>query len=111
MSFTDFWLVYPRRKGQNPRHPAELKYLGALKNGADEKHIISSARRYAHELLEQGKLGTEFVCMAQTWLNQKRWLDYAPSEEAIAEKKQQTDTFMASKGYTWNGERWVNGSL
>jgi hypothetical protein len=47
--------------------------------------------------------------MAQTWLNQKRWLDYALNPIAIEEKEKETSIFMASKGYSWNGERWVNG--
>jgi hypothetical protein len=107
--FIKFWSVYPRRKGSNPRHNAELKFALALKNKADPQHIISSARRYAQELQEQGKLNTEYVCMAQTWLYQRRWLDYAMDATAEEEKAKGMDTFMASKGYSWNGERWVNG--
>ena len=105
-TFIDFWAVYPRRKGPNPRHPAEQKFNTAVKNGADPAHIVSSARRYADEAREQGNEGTEFVCMARTWLNQKRWLDYAPSLQAQIERDKRLDIFMIEKGYIWNGERW-----
>lgn len=76
MTFDDFWATYPRRRGPNPKHPASLKFATAVKNGADPAYIVSSARRYGEELREQGKFGTEFVAMATTWLNQKRWMDY-----------------------------------
>ena len=112
-TFDEFWAVYPKRKGQNPKHPASLKFATAVKNGADPNHIISSARRYAEELYQQRKLDTEFVCMAQTWLNQKRWLSYAPEKpEAKIERDKRLDQFMVTKGYIWNGKRWekVDGS-
>lgn len=102
MSFADFRAVYPRRKGHQPWHPAEKKYLTAIKNGADEAHIISSARRYAEELQAQGKIDTEFVCMAQTWLNQKRWLCYAPDTEDPIERQARMNADMAKRGYYWH---------
>jgi hypothetical protein len=43
--------------------------------------------------------------MASTWLNQKRWLDYAPEVDR-KERESKTDDFMITKGYKWNGERW-----
>lgn len=106
MTFEDFWSVYPRRKGSNPKHPASLKFATAVKNGADPAHIVSSARRYADEAREQGNEGTEFICMATTWLNQKRWLDYAPSMAVQVERDKRLDIFMTGKGYIWNGQRW-----
>ena len=107
LAFEDFWSVYPRRKGPNPKHPASLKFATAVKNGANPAHIISSARKYAEESREQGNEGTEFVCMARTWLHQQRWLDYAPeSNEARIERDKRLDIFMIEKGYVWNGQRW-----
>ncbi|HEY6019007.1 MAG TPA: hypothetical protein VIY48_03675 [Candidatus Paceibacterota bacterium] len=106
-TFDDFWSVYPKRKGSNPKHPASLKFATAVKNGADPAHIVSSARRYAEELEEQHKVGTEYVCMATTWLNQKRWIDYAPvAIEERTERDKRLDIFMTEKGYLWNGQRW-----
>lgn len=103
--FDIFWSSYPKRKGQNPRAPAEKKFAAAVKNGANPDHLIASARRYGDELREQHKLDTEFVCMASTWLNQQRWLSYAydPDEK---ERQSKIDADMAARGYKWNGERW-----
>lgn len=103
-TFDDFWRVYPKRKGPNPKHPASLKFSTAVKNGADPKHLISSAERYAEELTKQRKAGSEFVCMAVTWLNQKRWLDYAPDD---GKKWEETQAKMLKLGWKWTGERWV----
>jgi len=111
MSFAEFRAAYPKRRGSQPWHPAEKKYLTAIKNGADESHIISSARRYAEELQAQGKIDTEFVCMAVTWLNQKRWIDYAPSVDE--EKKfAETQAKLLTLGWKWTGEKWekLNGA-
>jgi hypothetical protein len=102
-TFDDFWLAYPKRRGSNPKHPASLKFATAVKNGADPAHIISSARRFRDEAAEQGNIDTPFIPMASTWLNQKRWLDYAPDN---TEKIAKSEDFMATKGYVWNGERW-----
>jgi hypothetical protein len=78
--FERFWLAYPRRKGSNPKHPARLKFSRAVKSGVDPEAIISGAKNYAQEACP----GTEFICMAVTWLNQRRWEDYAPTAEIVS---------------------------
>jgi hypothetical protein len=106
-TFDEFWAVYPRRLGGNPKHPALLKFETAVKNGADPAHIVSSARRYAEEQRAQNNENTPFVCMAKAWLHQKRWLDYAPEDpKARIERDERLDVFMTEKGYLWNGQRW-----
>ena len=106
LTFTDFWSVYPRRKGANPKAPAEKKYYAAIRSGVDHERIINSAKAYADELCETDKLGTEFVAQAQTWLNQKRWDDYAP-DPGSKERNAKIDSDMAKRGYKWNGEKWI----
>lgn len=101
--FLSFWVAYPKRKGSNPRALAEAKYNLAIKKGASPDHLISSVKKYADELKEQGLIDTPYVCMASTWLGQKRWLDYAPDD---GERDKRLDALMAEKGYQWNGERW-----
>ena len=101
--FEAFWANYPKRLGSNPRMPAEKKFATACSKGADPGHIVSSARKYADESREQGLLNTPYICMAQTWLNQQRWLDYAPDS---GENSAKVDEAMAKRGYKWNGERW-----
>ena len=103
-TFVDFWMAYPKRKGSNPRALAELKYNLAIKKGASPDHLISSVRKYADELREQDLVDTPYVCMAATWLNQRRWLDYAPDD---GERALKMDADMAQRGYRWDGERWV----
>jgi len=76
--FEDFWKVFPRRRGANPRHPAEQKFTRLV--GSDDQlaaKIIVGAGLYAKEIRELGKEKTEFVAQAIVWLNQRRWQDYA----------------------------------
>lgn len=73
--FENFWKIYPKRSGANPRAPAEKKFTAACKRGAPPGEIIAGAKRYAAMLASQGKTGTEFVAQAVTWLNQERWKD------------------------------------
>lgn len=111
-TFADFWLAYPKRKGANPKALAEQKWKAAVKKGAAPEHLLSSVMKYKLELIDQNLIDTPYVCMASTWLNQQRWLDYAPDAEARAEAYTKIDNDMASRGYRWNGERWekINGS-
>lgn len=70
--FDQFWGAYPKRLGSNPKAPARAKFMTAVRRGSDPQKIIAGAQAYARE----AKVGTEFVCMAVTWLNQRRWEDY-----------------------------------
>ena len=108
-SFSEFWVAYPKRRGSNPRVLAEKKWSAAVKSGADPEHILSSIKNYTDELREQHLLGTEFVCQASTWLNQKRWLDYAP-DPGNKERQARIDADMAKRGYVWREGRWTKAS-
>jgi hypothetical protein len=78
--FDAFWAAYPRRRGANPRAPARTSWDRALKRGATPEAILAGARAYAAD--PSTKVGTEFVPMAVTWLNQRRWEDYqAPAQQ------------------------------
>ena len=105
-NFSAFWTAYPKRRGSNPRALAEKKWIAAVKSGVDPEHILSSAMKYSDELREQNLLGTEFVCYASTWLNQKRYLDYAP-DPGNKDRQARIDADMAQRGYKWEGDRWV----
>ena len=76
-TFADFWNAYPSRKGSKAKAEAEKRFKLAIKKGADPTYIISSAKKYRDESREQRNIDTPFVCLASTWLNQKRWMDYA----------------------------------
>lgn len=75
--FQSFWAAYPQRKGSNPRKPAEDKFAAAVKGGFAPEQIIAAAGRYAEECRKDGQVGTSFVAQAVTWLNQRRFEDYA----------------------------------
>lgn len=73
-----FWKAYPSRgDASNPKAPALEKFARAVKGGADPEAIISAALRYAEVERKAGRYGTEKVAQALTWLNQRRWGDYA----------------------------------
>lgn len=75
-SFAEFWKVYPRRTGRNPRLPAAVKFTAHVKSGFDPAAIIGGAERYAEECRKDTSLGTKFVATAIVWLNQCSWQDY-----------------------------------
>ena len=83
VNFTRFWKVYPKRKGQNPKHPAKLKFLAAIASGTPEEAIVDGAAAYAKEQRELGKEATEYIAQAVTWLNQRRWEDYQKPKAVV----------------------------
>lgn len=90
--FDQFWAAYPSRGGAaNPKQPARDKFARAVKSGCEPSVLISAAKRYAEIERNAGRFGTEKIAQAVTWLNQRRWADYAemaavqggkPGEEA-----------------------------
>jgi len=81
--FEEFWQVYPRREGGNPRKPAETKFDALVKAGTDPQVMIDAAKKLASDEAARGNIGSRFIPMASTWLNQQRWSDHA--EVAAAE--------------------------
>lgn len=75
-AFDRFWVAYPKRHGANPKAPARAKFERAVRNGAEPEAIIAGAHAYYDQVAHTQKLDSEFVAMATTWLNQKRWEDY-----------------------------------
>ena len=80
-SFDRFWAAYPKRYGSNPKAPARAKFERFVRAGADPEAIIGGARAYAEQ--ESKNVGTPYIAMASTWLNQKRWEDYAMQKTEI----------------------------
>jgi hypothetical protein len=70
--FDQFWMVYPPRRGSNPKKPAKEKFCGLVRKGVDPQDIIAGARRYAETRVGED---ARFTAMAQTFLNQHRWAD------------------------------------
>lgn len=104
-AFDDFWKVYPKREGSNPKSPARKLFFQALKNGGDATAIIGSARRYAEECAKNKILGTPHVAQSKTWLYQRRWEDYPPTETTgFALSRETTRQWDA-----WRAYRIANG--
>ncbi|WP_431014582.1 YdaU family protein [Bradyrhizobium pachyrhizi] len=75
--FDEFWQAYPRRDGPNPRKPAEAKFSALVKAGLDPQMMIDAVRKLAADEAARGKVGTQFIPRATTWLNEQRWSDHA----------------------------------
>lgn len=85
--FERFWQAYPKRAGANPKAPARKKFLTKAKT-TDPEFIIRAAERYADDVDERERTdrrySRDFVCQAQTWLNQERWSEYEDeSDDAL----------------------------
>lgn len=72
--FEEFWRVYPKRSGANPKKPARKLFERAVKSGTDPAAIIAGARNCA--VRDSAKVGTEFIPQAVKWLRDERWCDY-----------------------------------
>ena len=70
--FSEFWNAYPHRGGvKKGRKPSELKFIAAIKSGAEPSQLINAAKRYASDRAVLDGYGKN----PETWLNQHRWLD------------------------------------
>lgn len=73
--FERFWKTYPKREGPNPKHPARAKFESLIRSGVALRDLVSGAAAYADE--EAANIGTRHIAQTITWLNQRRWEDYA----------------------------------
>lgn len=80
VDFQRFWSAYPRRKGSNPKTPAEKLFSAAVKQGQDPEKIIAAIDAGAG--FDRDKIGTEFIPQAVKWLRDKRWEEYLDGTEA-----------------------------
>lgn len=70
-----FWPAYPKRYGSNPKEPAKKKIVAAILKGENPREILAGVNRLYAMLQRTGKIGTEYVPMALTWINRKSWKD------------------------------------
>ncbi|MDO9428421.1 MAG: DUF1376 domain-containing protein [Methylobacterium sp.] len=75
--FERFRAAFPPKHVSFPTTQARKRYDQAIKAGATPDEIEAGAKAYAAEQLRIGKSGTEYVKSADSWLHQRRWLDYA----------------------------------
>jgi hypothetical protein len=72
--FEEFWKAYPERAGGADRKNAAKAYRAAIKR-ALPSDILSGAKSYRRHLVANGKIKTEFVRQARTWLNADSWTE------------------------------------
>ncbi len=79
--FEEFWRKYPKRKPHgDPKKPAKLKFMAALKRGVNVETIIRGCENYAAYVIREGE-APRFIAQAKTWLDQERWgEDHEPLE-------------------------------
>jgi len=65
---------YPERKGnQGSKAKAKDRYIKHRKSGVSREAISKATDSYFKELIDQDRIGTEFVQHATTWLNNRYW--------------------------------------
>jgi hypothetical protein len=77
--FDEFWKVYPKREGANPKEPARKLFQQAVRNGADPDDIIAGAKRC--RVIEAKNIGTPYIPQTIKWLRDQRWNDYPARPE------------------------------
>lgn len=74
--FEAFWKAYPKRAGSNSKQAAWKAWRTRRREGAKPEEIMAGLERYRAYLEATGKIGTEYVMMASTFLGpNRRWED------------------------------------
>lgn len=120
IEFDEFWKIYPRRLGANPKAPASKVFHAAVRQGTDPAAIIGGARHCA--ATERDKIGTPYIPQAVKWLRDRRWEDYAappraspqvpigaPTDEELRKKYGQPAIPTETKATDAHGDRADNG--
>lgn len=69
----NFWPRWPSREGSDPRKPALMAYTRARRKHTMEA-ILAGLSRDLETWTASQALGSRMIPMAQTWLNQERWI-------------------------------------
>jgi len=78
--FSAFWDAYPKRDGNADRKGAVKAFGPAVTRAGGHEQVVRAAARYAVHCREKGKIGTEFVKQARSWLNSDLWREWMPQE-------------------------------
>lgn len=70
--FGEFWDSYPKRDGSADRKGAVKAFRAALKRAPLET-ILDGTDHFREAMTARGKVGTEYIPQARTWLNGDRW--------------------------------------
>jgi uncharacterized protein YdaU (DUF1376 family) len=103
--FVLFWREYPKRKGANPKAPAEKLFSSAVKSGVPATQIIEALA--AGVGYDREKIGTEYIPQAVKWLRDRRWEDAAVIDGAELAKRAENRAIAEAKGYRLIDGKWV----
>lgn len=82
--FEEFWRLFPKRPG-NPKQPALLAWKRAARAkelpAADDMRKALAA--YTKHCMDTKIINTAFVAHGSTFINQRRWNDWTPAQEAV----------------------------
>jgi hypothetical protein len=106
--FAEFWTAYPKRAGGNPKRRAFGAWQARRREGIPVSDLVAGLTRYAAYLAHEGKIGTEYVLQAATFLGPDRryedpW-DIAASvdaEQAAAEARGRAEREAAERDEVW----------
>jgi hypothetical protein len=104
LEFEEFWKAYPKREGSNRKSPALKIFRSAVKRGTTPAEIIIGAKKFAER--EATNVGTRFIPMATTWLNDRGWEEFKP-DPADEERRRQLYANMEAKGWRMIDGKWV----
>jgi uncharacterized protein YdaU (DUF1376 family) len=109
VQFDSFKKAYPKRGASNPWQPALKLFLSTVdRDGeAEAGAIIHAAGLYREECDRLKITGTDKVAQAQTWLRQKRFMDYLDGTEADAGRRAELYAAAEAKGYRLVDGKWV----
>jgi uncharacterized protein YdaU (DUF1376 family) len=113
----EFKAAYPKREGGQGWPAAERKYTALVASGIVEETLIGGARAYTAHLKATGKIGTQYVKQASTWLNQEGWNDeYSTGTgrrqqsdlmDAFDARRREAETFAGDRAYReGDGPAW-----
>lgn len=69
-SFTFWWSIYPNRQGEKGNKKKTFRqYQKIQSEGFTDQHLIDAAIRYTRYCTATGKVGTEFIKLTTTFLN------------------------------------------
>lgn len=69
--FEEWWGIYPRRLGSNPKAAAKAVYEKLVADGVDEQILIDGLKAYCRQ--ESKNIGTPYIVQATKFLRQKYW--------------------------------------
>jgi uncharacterized protein YdaU (DUF1376 family) len=109
-AFEQVWTVYPERAGGNPKRSAFKAWSARLKDGATADDILAGVERYRRYCETMGKVGTEFVKQAATFLGPDEHFREEWAASGGARTPGLPDTLTPAQQDAWDREQRKGGA-